>query len=49
MTPSEHSDTRIIPLALALASGHGRCTTVAPERTLVSVGEWPSHAAVINL
>ena len=25
---------------LALASGHGRCTTVAPERAPVSVGRW---------
>ena len=28
---------------LALASGHGRCMTVTPERTLISVGEWPLH------
>jgi WD40 repeat protein len=28
---------------LALASGHGRYITVTPERTLVSVGEWPLH------
>ena len=24
-------------------------STVTPERTLVSVGEWPLHMAVINL
>jgi hypothetical protein len=28
---------------MALASGHGRYITVTPERTLVSVGEWPLH------
>ena len=46
--------TEIIPLKdfhsrikpLALASGHGRYITVTPERTLVSVGEWPLHIAV---
>jgi hypothetical protein len=32
---------------LALASGHGRHTAVALERTLVSVGEWPLHTAII--
>ena len=45
--PGKDSDTRIKPLALA--SGHGRYITVTPERTLVSVGEWPLHIAVINL
>ena len=35
--PVENSHTRIKPLALA--SGHGRYTTVTPERELVSVGE----------
>jgi hypothetical protein len=25
------------------ASGHGRHTTVSPERELASVGEWPLH------
>ena len=44
---TQDSHTRIKPLALA--SGHGRCITVTPERTLVSVGEWPLHIAVINL
>jgi hypothetical protein len=34
---------------LALTNGHGRYTTATPERTLVSVGEWPLHIAVINL
>jgi hypothetical protein len=38
---------RIKPLALA--SSHGRYITVTPERTLVSVGEWPLHVAVIIL
>ena len=33
------SDTRIEPLALT--NGHDRYMTVAPERTLVSVGECP--------
>jgi hypothetical protein len=33
-----------------LASGHGRYITVAPERTPVSVGEWPLHyITVINI
>jgi hypothetical protein len=45
--PVKDSHTRIKPLALA--SGHGRCMAVTPERTLVSVGEWPLHVAVINL
>ena len=39
--PAKDSHTRIKPFALA--SGHGRYMTVAPERTLVSVGEWPLH------
>jgi hypothetical protein len=39
------SHTRILPLALT--NGHGRYITVTPERTLVSVGEWPLHIAVI--
>jgi hypothetical protein len=47
MTPVKDSHTRIKPLALA--SGHGRYTTVAPERNLVSVGEWPLYMTVINL
>jgi hypothetical protein len=45
--PVKDSHTRIKPLALA--SGHGRYITVTPERTLVSVGAWPLHIAVINL
>ena len=45
--PVKDSHTRIKPLALA--NGHGRCTTATPERTLVSVEEWPLHMAVINL
>jgi hypothetical protein len=36
-------------LPLPLTNGHGRYITVTPERTLVSVGEWPLHIAVINL
>jgi hypothetical protein len=47
ITPVKDSQTRI--KSLALASGHGRYVTVTPERTLVSVGEWPLHIAVINL
>ncbi len=46
-TPGKHSDARIKPLPLT--NGHGRYITAAPERALVSVGEWPLHAAVINL
>jgi hypothetical protein len=45
--PVKDSHTRIKPLALA--SGHGRYITVTPERTRVSVGEWPLHIAAINL
>jgi hypothetical protein len=45
--PAKDSNTGIKPLALA--SGHGRYITVTPERTLVSVGEWPLHIAAINL
>jgi hypothetical protein len=37
---------RIKPLPLA--NGHGRYITVTPERTLVSVEEWPLHITVIN-
>ena len=43
--PGKHSDTRIKPLPLT--NGHGRYKTVTTERTLVSVGEWPLHIAVI--
>jgi hypothetical protein len=43
--PVKDSHTRIKPLALA--SGHGRCTTTVSEWTLVSVGEWPLNIAVI--
>ena len=45
--PGNRSNTRIKPLPLT--NGHGRHTTVAPERTLFSVGEWPLHTTVINL
>jgi hypothetical protein len=45
--PGKHSDARIKPLPLT--NGHGRYMAVIPERTLVSVGEWPLHMAVINL
>jgi hypothetical protein len=41
VVPVKYSHTRIKPLALA--SGHGRYITVTPERTLLSVGEWPLH------
>jgi hypothetical protein len=47
MIPVKDSHTRIKPLSLT--TGHGRYITVTPERTLVSVGEWPLHIAVINL
>jgi hypothetical protein len=47
-TPVKDYHTRIKPLALA--SGHGRCMTIAPERTPVSAGEWPLHlTALIKL
>jgi hypothetical protein len=45
LTTGEDSQTKIKPLALA--SGHGRYKTVAPERKLLSVGEWPLHVTVI--
>ena len=45
--PGKHFYTRIKPLPLT--NGHGRYITVTTERTLVSVGEWPLHIAVINL
>jgi hypothetical protein len=45
--PVKDSHTRIKPLALA--SGHGRYINVTPELTILSVGEWPLHIAVINL
>jgi hypothetical protein len=45
--PVKDSHTRIKPLALT--NGHGCYITVTPERTLVSVGEWPLHITVINL
>ena len=38
--PVKHSHTRIKPLALALANGHGRYMTVTPERALVSCVRW---------
>jgi hypothetical protein len=44
--PFKDSHTRIQPLALT--NGHGRYTTVIPERALASVGEWPLNIAVIN-
>jgi hypothetical protein len=47
ITPVKDSHTRIKPLALV--SGHGRYIIVTPERTILSVGEWPLHIAVINL
>jgi hypothetical protein len=43
MIAVKDSHTRIKPLALA--SGHGRYTTVTPERTIVSVGKWPLNVA----
>jgi hypothetical protein len=47
MMPVKDSHTRAKPLALT--NDQGRYITVTPERTTVSVGEWPSHEAVINL
>jgi hypothetical protein len=47
MTTVKESQTRMKPLALA--SGHGRHVAVTPEWALFSVGEWPSHVAVVNL
>jgi hypothetical protein len=44
--PVKDSHTRIKPLALA--SGHGRYITFTPERTLLSVGEWPLHIGLIQ-
>jgi hypothetical protein len=51
MIPVKDPHTRIKPLPLALASGHGRYITVTPKRALVSVGEWewPLHITVVNL
>jgi hypothetical protein len=45
-TKDSHARTR---QPLALTNGHGRCTTVAPERTLVPVEEWPLHTAAVNV
>jgi hypothetical protein len=39
--PVKDSHTRINPLPLA--SAHVRYITVTPERTILSVGEWPLH------
>jgi hypothetical protein len=44
-----HAGGHALIKPLTLASGHGRYITVTPERTLLSVGEWPLHIAVINL
>jgi hypothetical protein len=41
--PGERPGTRKKPLPLT--NGHGRYVAVLPERALVSVGEWPLHAA----
>jgi hypothetical protein len=41
--PGKHS-ARIKPLPLT--NGHGRYITVTPERTPVSVGEWPLHISI---
>ena len=43
--PVKDSHTRIKPLALT--NGHGRYIAVTPERTLLSVGEWPLHITII--
>jgi hypothetical protein len=47
ITPFKDPHIRI--KGLALTNGHGRYITATPERTLVSVGEWPLHITVINL
>jgi hypothetical protein len=52
--PGKGSNTRKKPLLFANGHGHGRYTSVTPEWTLVSAGEWPLHViytyiAVINL
>jgi hypothetical protein len=47
ITPVEHSDTRIKPLPLT--NSHGHYMAVTPERTILSVEEWPLHITVINL
>ena len=44
LRPVKDSHARTKPLALASGHGRCRCTTVTPERALVSVGEWPLHA-----
>jgi hypothetical protein len=44
--PGKHSDTRIKPLPLT--NGHGRYMTVAPERTLVSVGKCPLNMYIYS-
>jgi hypothetical protein len=44
--PGKPSDPRIKPLPLT--NGHGRYINVTPERTILSVGEWPLHITVIN-
>jgi hypothetical protein len=46
MTPVKGSHTRIKPLALA--SGYSRYITVAPKRTLLSVGGWPLHVSGLD-
>jgi hypothetical protein len=45
--PDKDSDTGIKPLALT--NGHGRCTTVTPERALASVGECPLNIWPLNI
>jgi hypothetical protein len=47
--PGKHSDTSTRIKPLPLTSGHGRYITVTPERTLLSVGKWPLHIAIISL
>jgi hypothetical protein len=45
--PVKDPHTRTKPLPLA--NGHGRYITDSPDRTFVSVGEWPLHIVVINI
>ena len=49
LVPFMINTTHLRTKPLTLASGHGRYITVTPERTLLFVGEWPLHIAVINL
>ena len=47
MTPVKDSHTRIQNKTVGFGQRHGRCMDVTPERTFISVGEWPLHINVI--